>query len=142
MKPFEYYLKNKNVRKVSINIQLAKSLVDDIAQRTKEMVKLDAKNSPKIIFENIYDSLREFSDAILAIDGFKSYSHEASIAYLKKYNFSDAEISALDRFRYKRNGSKYYGKKIYTEDCEDIEKFYKEIQIKFNLVLKNKFEGK
>ncbi len=140
MKSFEYYLKNKDVRKASGDMQLAKALLKDIAERTRGVLKLDIEDFPKIIFENIYDSLREFSDALLAIDGYKSYSHEASIAFLKKYDFNDAELLALDRFRYKRNGSKYYGKEISKEDAEDIKKFYKEIVKKFDLILKDKLK--
>lgn len=117
MKPFEYFLEIKEVKKTSENLELAKSLIKDMKERLKSSFLLDEKFS-KIIFENIYDALRDFCDALLAKEGFKSYSYEASILYLSRYNFSVSEINELDSFRYIRNGSKYYGRKISEEDTE------------------------
>ena len=140
MKDFEYFLGTMDVRKISKDIELAKSLRNDLFERAKKALELNPKEYTKIVFENIYDSLREFCDALLAVDGYKSYSHEASIAYLKNCGFNDSEILALDRFRYKRNGSKYYGKDISWEDAEEIKKFYKEMLNKINSLLKNKIQ--
>ena len=113
-----------DVRKISKDLELAKSLKKDLLERAEKALKLDTKEFAKIIFENIYDSLREFCDVLLAVDGFKSYSHEASISYLKKYALDDSVVLALDRFRYKRNGSKYYGKEITKDDAVEIKRFY------------------
>ena len=93
-------------------------------------------NFAKIIFENLYDALRDMFDAILLNEGYKSYSHEGSISYLSKKGFDFAEISKLDRFRFKRNGSKYYGKEISIEEAKDINGFYLEIKSKLNKILK------
>tara|TARA_Y100000310_G_C20634976_1_gene790668 strand:+ start:1140 stop:1568 length:429 start_codon:yes stop_codon:yes gene_type:complete len=142
MKPFDYYLNNKNVRKISKDIELAKSLKKDLFERAEKALKLDQNEFAKLIFESVYDSLREFCDVLLAIDGYKSYSHEASICYLKNYNFNDSEIFTLDRYRYKRNGSKYYGKPINKEDAEEIKKFYKEVLDKINNILDKKLDNK
>ena len=49
------------------------------------------------------------ADSVLYQEGFKSFSHEASIAYLLNKGFSESEISEFDRFRRIRNGIKYYG---------------------------------
>ena len=124
MKSFQYYLDKKDARKISKDLELAKSLKKDLLERAEKALKLDTKEFAKIIFENIYDSLREFCDVLLAVDGFKSYSHEASISYLKKYALDDSVVLALDRFRYKRNGSKYYGKEITKDDAVEIKRFY------------------
>lgn len=124
MKPFDYYLKKKDVRMISKDIELAKSLRKDLFERAEKALKLNQDDFAKMIFENIYDCLREFCDILLALDGYKSYSHEASICYLKRYNFADPDILALDRFRYKRNASKYYGREITNNDAEEIKEFY------------------
>jgi len=124
MRSFQYYLDKMDVRKISKDLELAKSLKKDLLERAEKALKLDTKEFAKIIFENIYDSLREFCDVLLAVDGFKSYSHEASISYLKKYALDDSVVLALDRFRYKRNGSKYYGKEITKDDAVEIKRFY------------------
>jgi len=127
MKEFDYFLKNGDVRKVSRDIELAKSLVNDMNERINKASLLDSEVFAKIVYENFYDALRDFSDAVLAVKGFKSYSHQASISYLRKVGFSESIIMDLDNFRYKRNSSKYYGEVIFSEDSEDIKKFYKKI---------------
>lgn len=116
--------KRGKVKKQSIDTELAVSLLKDAKERAEKSKKLSVKDFGKIIFENIYDSLRELLDAILALEGYKSYSHEASIAYLQILGFSDATITELDNLRYKRNSSKYYGKGVPLEDVENILSFY------------------
>ena len=138
MKPFEYFLENQEVKKASQDINLAKSLIKDMMERIKDVLLLDISKFPKIIFENIYDSLRDFADALLAIDGFKSYSHQASFAYLSKYGFEDSVLDILDKFRYKRNSSKYYGQSISIDEAKEILNFYNRNKQKINMLLKSK----
>lgn len=130
MEIFEYYIKRKEVVKQKPNPIRAKSLVNDAEGRLKDINLLDMDKFPKLIFENVYDALRDLCDAILLLDGWKSYSHEASISYLLKKGFDVAAASELDRFRYKRNGSKYYGEKIGVEEARSIKEFYFRIRDK------------
>jgi oligoribonuclease NrnB/cAMP/cGMP phosphodiesterase (DHH superfamily) len=136
MENFEYYLKNNKIRKVTKDIILAKSLINDIKIRIKENWDEDINKKPKTIFENIYDSLQDFCNALLSLDGFKSYSHEASISYLQKKGFDIAIIEKFDKLRYIRNGSKYYGRIITSEDAKDIKSFYLKIRERINKLLK------
>lgn len=140
MKDFEFYLNENEARKVSANLDLAKSLILDMKSRIKDALTLNAGQYPKIVFENIYDALRDFCDAVLAIRGYKSYSHQASIAFLQKENFSLTEVSELENFRYKRNGSKYYGEKIYPADAEAIKEFYSRIKGKIDEFVSKEIE--
>jgi len=132
MEQFEYYLKKKLVRKMSPNLERAKFLIKDGNERIRDARTLDKNKLSKMIFEYIYDALRDFCDAILLIDGYKSYSHEASISYLSKKGFDIATVKQLDNFRYKRNGSKYYGGQISFEEAKEIISFYLKTKIKFN----------
>jgi len=43
---------------------------------------------------------------------------------LKKFEISENIIIELDRFRDKRNSSKYYGKSISEDDAKEIMDFY------------------
>ncbi len=138
MKSFEYFLENQEVKKAAPDINLAKSLVKDMIERARDAISLDISKFPKIIFENIYDSLRDFADVLLAIDGFKSYSHQASFAYLSKYGFEDSLLDVLDKFRYKRNSSKYYGQSISIDEAKEILNFYNRNKQKINILLKKK----
>jgi len=80
--------------------------------------------------------LRDFCDALLALDGFKSYSHQASISYLLEKGFDVSITEELDQFRYKRNGSKYYGEEIIPKDAQQIKEFYNRIKTKINTIIK------
>ncbi|MEK6887715.1 MAG: hypothetical protein AABX14_02090 [Candidatus Aenigmatarchaeota archaeon] len=124
MNDFEFYLEEGDVKKRKQDTELAKSLLKDAKDRLEKVSQLKINEFTKIIFENIYDALRAIMDAILAADGYKSYSHEASIAYLKKYGFDQAVIAELDNFRALRNASKYYGKQISLDNANSIKNFY------------------
>ena len=137
MEPFEYYISAKLVKKTSLNIQRIKSLINDSKERMQEINDINPSKKPKIVFENIYDSIRDLCDALLLSKGWKSYSHEASISYLLKQNFDIAIVKQLDNFRYMRNGSKYYGRKISAEEAKDINEFYLKIKFKLNNLLKD-----
>ena len=126
MMDFTFYLGQNKVKKISKDFYLAKSLHDNIIKRAKEAVALKAEQFPTLLFESMYDAYRELCDALLALDGYKSYSHEASIVYLRKYKVPENLIMALDNFRYKRNSSKYYGKDILIEDVKEMLSFHKE----------------
>jgi len=128
MESFDYYLQTKVIRRITPNQERAKSLISDAFSRIKDCENLDLEKFPKLIFENYYDALRDFCDAFLLSDGYKpSGSHEASISYLLKKGFDLSIVNRLDIFRYKRNGSKYYGEKISIEEAKDIKAFYLEI---------------
>jgi len=132
METFEYYVKQGKVKKQTPNIERAKSLIKDAKSRINDLKLLDLKKFPKLVFEHTYDALRDFCDAILILDGYKSYSHEASVVYLLKKGFNIVEVSQLDKFRFKRNGSKYYGQKISEKEAVNIVSFYKEQKLKFS----------
>jgi len=138
MKDFDFYLNEGKVKKQNPDREFAKSLINDAAERAEKVITLDVKTFSKIIFENVYDALREILDALLAMDGYKSYSHEASIAYLKKYKIEDSVIVQLDNLRYQRNSSKYYGKGISVDDAMGIIGFYKKYSEKLMDIVKNK----
>jgi len=136
MESFEFYLETKVIRKITPNKERAKSLINDALQRIKDSDELNINRFSKLIFENYYDALRDFCDAFLLIDGYKpSSSHEASISYLLKKGFDISIIHRLDIFRYKRNGSKYYGEKIDVKEAKDIKAFYLEIKDKLYKIL-------
>ncbi len=136
METFEYYVEDGKVRKATPNKERAKFLVKDSEERISKTNLLNSKDFSKIVFENIYDAIRDLLDAILLLDGWKSYSHEAAIAYLSKKGFDISVIKRLDSFRYKRNGSKYYGQPIFPEDSENIKQFYIEIKQRIYKIIK------
>jgi len=138
MNNFEFYLDKKLVKRQSKDNELAKSLIKDGVERVEKMKELDINSFSKIIFENIYDALRDLLDALLSVEGYKSYSHEATISYLKNCGFEDSIIMQLDNFRYLRNSSKYYGKGISKDNADEIVNFYENYHEKLIKLIKSK----
>jgi uncharacterized protein (UPF0332 family) len=138
MKEVEDFIKEGNVRRQNKDSNLAKALIKSSEKSVKNIkrIKIDELNAESV-FSEVYDSIRELIDAVLLSEGYKSYSHEASILYLKKFSIiSEKEILFLDNFRKIRNGIKYYGKEVNTEDVKNSIKFMNDILIKLHKILK------
>ncbi len=134
---FEYFVEKGDVKMQSVDENLANALKKESLERIHFVRRL-IKNleNPKYIVENIYDLLRELIEAKLAADGFKSYSHEATIIYLRKFkDFTDAEIKFLDELRKIRNGLKYYGKTIEKDKAQKVVEFMESLVPKLKKLL-------
>ena len=105
---FEYYVSKGLVKKRRKNVRLAESLMNSALDRM-EFAKQILQTKPRYALEMAYEAVIELIDALLALEGFKSWSHEANIAFLSKIGFSDVELRRFDITRKKRHISKYYG---------------------------------
>jgi hypothetical protein len=116
---FQYYVSSGHVKKQSPNKSLAISTFKEAQERYATYASVFGRLNAKYILENAYEATREAADALLYLDGFKSLSHEASIAYLRTKGFSESDIRDFDRFRAIRNGIKYYGKGCDEKDAQE-----------------------
>lgn len=119
---FHYYLENGFVRKASPDKGEAEALMNKAEGRLKFSIKTReiTENTASYIFEDIYECLREASQALMSLKGFKPYSHEVIISFLKEFfNFPESDILAFDRYRILRNKTIYRGEKISTETCKE-----------------------
>ena len=82
-----------------------------------KMMKLNERSAP-IILSNLYDALLSICEALLSLNGLKSYNHECITSFLKKVlnEYKIAEI--FDRYRKIRNMIKYYGRTVSVETTE------------------------
>lgn len=136
MLSFEYFVKRKKVRKKSIDKELAKSLVKSSKDRFEFAIETMSRK-PRYALENAYESIIELIDALLALKGYKSWSHEANIAFLKKFKeFSSVELERLDNIRRKRHSSKYYGVFFKRMEVKREIEFLKRIRRKLNTIIK------
>ncbi len=136
MKEFQEFVANGDVRKGLRDIALARSLKEFSEKRIKfaQLIPLD-EQSAFLTYESVYDALRELSDSLLTLEGYKSYSHVASIAYLQKFSdISPIEIAKLDNAREKRNLAKYYAKPITLAEAKDILTLYHALKPKLLLI--------
>ena len=130
MKDFEEYFKEGAVKKQRIDTPRAKSLLE-AAEKRKEVMKkyipLNEETTVQII-EECYDIIRELIESKLSKEGYKTYSHETTIAYLKKANIcSESEIRFIDELRKIRHGTKYYGKNVEIHYAQTVLSFLNEI---------------
>lgn len=138
IRDFQYYLENDLVKKQSSNPEEAESLMNKALSRL-EYIKAQkiTRQTASFIFEDIYETFREGSQALMALKGYKPFSHEALIAFLKEfYKFSDSDLSSFDRYRILRNKTVYAAEMISEETCKASLKFLEEFLPK----LKNEFE--
>jgi len=112
--------------KVFPDKEKAKSIYRMALDRVK-FVKSSKIDYPNIVVENLYEIIKEFSSAILLMEGIKAIgenAHKEIIDNLKKYvGFNQEEISILQDLRIKRNNSMYEGKQInpvYLENNKQI----------------------
>ncbi len=142
IKPFEYYVNENLVRKSIPNLGMARSLLQKAEVRLRRVMNEKiTKSESSIIFEDIYESLREASQSLMEIKGYKPYSHEALIAFLKGYKMlNDGEVNVIDSYRMLRNSSVYKAEEISSEKCAEALEFAKqalpEIREKFEQLTK------
>lgn len=118
---FQYYLDEHLARKVSVDLEEAKSLMNKAILRV-DYIKMQEINedTSSFVFEDIYETLREASQSLMSLKGYKPYSHEALISFLKEfYKFPEHEISGFDRYRILRNKAVYCAANVSPEVCKD-----------------------
>lgn len=136
MKEFEFFVKKGEVKSQAIDENLSDACIKESNERLELIKNFLQKAQPKYMLENAYEAMREAADSILYLDGYKSYSHEASIVYLLNKGFDMSEIIEFDRFRKIRNGIKYYGKNCDLNDAQDALKLADKIISRINKLLK------
>ncbi len=129
IQPFQFYINEKLVVKTSANISMAKALLQKAELRLKRIIASKIEESEaSLVFEDIYESLREASQSLMELKGFKPYSHEALVAFLREYKIlSDNAINIFDTYRALRNNSVYKAEKISLQKCFEALEFAKKV---------------
>lgn len=142
IKPFQYYLNEKLVRRSLPNPSMAKSLLLKSEIRLKRISKESIQeDESSIVFEEVYESIRESLQSLMELKGFKPYSHEAIISFIKEHSLlSLGRINIIDNYRVLRNNSIYKAEKVSIEKCKEALGFAKttipEIKKEFEGLLK------
>lgn len=128
------------VKKIKENPEQAKALFY-LAKRRLESVKKRRKDEyPQLLIESYYDVIKELITSLLAIHGYKSYSHECLISFLEKYYpdyFDDFQLRFLDGLRKLRSDIEYRGRDIADDYLErNLSTIEKIIKILLNIIKK------
>lgn len=129
------FIKQGKVRRGEPDKALARSLletaINDIGFLNK--IKITEESSRRLMCD-YYDCLRMVIEAMAALDGIKSYSHEAFTFYLKEKK-EETLAEKFDRYRKIRNQLAYYGRTISSADSknniEDIKSVFKSLKEKY-----------
>ncbi len=129
IKPFQYYIKESLVRKSIPNAGMAKSLLEKAEIRFKRLSasKIE-ENESSIVFEDVYECLREAVQSLMELKGYKPYSHEALVSFVKEQKlFSEENSNIFNNYRILRNNSVYKAEKISLEKCREALEFVKKM---------------
>ena len=103
------------VKKVKENPEQANALLQ-LAKRRLESIKKRRKDEfPQLLIESYYEAIKELICALLAIHGYKSYSHECLVLFMEEYYpiaLDDFQIHFLDSMRKLRSDIQYRGRNV------------------------------
>ena len=139
---FKYYLDKNLTKKDSPDKGEAEALMNKSIRRLKYSIKTRTidKDTAEYIFEDIYECLRESAQSLMSLKGYKPYSHEALISFLKEFfNFEESDLVIFDRYRILRNKAVYRGEKISPALCREaldfLNKFLPKIKLEFEKLI-------
>lgn len=130
---------SEKVTKITSDKEKATSLLHLVELREKD---LSAKNEEfaTLIVEGHYEILKELITGIMAIDGWKTVSHELLVGYVAQFykELSSAEISLIDQLRKIRNDIDSRGIMIDVGYLKRNKKPILDIINKLKIILKRK----
>lgn len=102
---------SEDVSRISPDKEKAKSLLQVVSLREKNINAMNPDEFATLIVEGYYEIIKELITAIMSIDGWKTTSHELLVGYLAKFykEFSQAEICVVDQLRKTRHDISYRG---------------------------------
>ena len=138
IREFQYYIDEGLVKKQSPNLEEARSLMRKAMKRFEYIKNQEiTEQAASFIFEDVYEAFREAAQALMSLKGFKPYSHEALISFLRKFhNFSEHDLSSFDRYRILRNKTVYSAVGISAGTCRQafafLERFLPELKLEYD----------
>jgi hypothetical protein len=123
---------------------MARAILKMIEVRMKELETKNRKEFASLVVEDYYEIIKEIITALMAVDGYKTLSHEVLIGYLKEFfpQFSDAEIILTDQLRQLRNKIAYKGFFVTPDFLERNEARIKKVVLRLVQILKEKLNEK
>ncbi|MEK6916668.1 MAG: HEPN domain-containing protein [Nanoarchaeota archaeon] len=137
---FDNYLKLGKAKKQIQNPEESKALIEKAKYRLEySKDKIITDKTSQFILEDAYEGIREAAQSLMALKGYKPYSHEATISFIDSFYksyFTQEEIKTFDRFRQLRNNSVYSAAPVTKEDAEKCILFAGKFIVKVEKLLK------
>ncbi|NCO97312.1 MAG: hypothetical protein COY38_00875 [Candidatus Aenigmarchaeota archaeon CG_4_10_14_0_8_um_filter_37_24] len=133
---------DEEVRRISPDKEIAKSIEKMIKVRLKALEVKDKKEFASLVVEDYYEIIKESITALMAVDGYKTLSHEVLVGFLKNFyrQFTEEEIFLIDQLRILRNKIAYKGFFINYDYLKRNEPKIKPIILKLTKTLNEKIK--
>ena len=134
MKDWDKCLEHDMVKERSENPAQARNLLKMARIRLEDNKRREkTEDNISLIVESYWEVIKQMITSLLKLGGYKCYSQECLISYLKeKQEFSQSEISLLNRLRKLRNDIDYEGefldKDYLNRNEENIEDIIEELE--------------
>lgn len=120
--PFQHYVGLNKVKKKTPDPVEAASLLEKAKMRLAfvETQKVNNRSAP-FVFEDAYSAAREAAQSLMSQEGYKPYSHEATISFVKERHsdiLDEANAAEFDRLRQLRDDSEYRAVQISVEETK------------------------
>ncbi|MEK6950271.1 MAG: hypothetical protein AABX13_00925 [Nanoarchaeota archaeon] len=116
---FQQSLQEGYVKKVPADKIRAKSLLKSSEDTLLAVTEISLKeHNFAAILRELYESLRQYCEAIGYLQGYKFASHEVITSFLADILKENDLALQFDRYRKLRNGINYYGKSVSKETVE------------------------
>ena len=120
-------IKENKLRPKQVDIEKIKSLIDSSKSNAEVAlkIKLDEK-SATVIFRELYECIRQLSEALWMINGYEPKTHEVALESLTELEIkSKLKLNHLDRYRKIRHDINYQGFQATLEQAKEILDFWK-----------------
>ena len=111
MKPFKYYVEAGMVRQGFKDKNTAKTIIARAAKRLEYIRSQEInQDTAPFIFEDVYEVMRECLHGLMIAEGYKPFSHEATVAFVNDNYmdfFGEKSVKGFDRYRIIRNDIMY-----------------------------------
>jgi hypothetical protein len=130
------------VRRVRPDKEIARSMLKMIEVRMRMMESVSREDFASLVAEGYYEVIKETLTALMALDGYKTLSHEVLVGYLKEFfpQFSESEVLLVDRLRQLRNKISYMGFFVDPDYLERNEGRIKEVVGRLLSILRERLQ--
>ncbi len=116
---FQQSVQEGYATKVPIDRFRAKSLLKSSADTLLAVKEISLKeHNYAVILRELYESLRQYCEALGYLKGYKFSSHEVITSFLADILKENDLSQNFDRYRKLRNGINYYGRSVSKETVE------------------------
>lgn len=130
------------VRRVRPDKEMARSMLKMIEVRMRMMESVSREDFASLVAEGYYEVIKETLTALMALDGYKTLSHEVLVGYLKEFfpQFPESEVLLVDRLRQLRNKISYMGFFVDPDYLERNEGRIKEVVGRLLSILRERLQ--